>query len=523
MEKIAQYQSEIPPTVSSEALSLITNIIIGTSFDDVLAGTSLDDLVLGLAGNDRIIGSIGNDILVGGSGTDIVDYSELGRAVTLEAAGVVNKGRAGKDQILEIETIIGAKGQANAIDGSTGISTTTSLNVNLLANSLIVNGIPGLGSLNFQVQNFVNVTGTSQADTIIGDSANNLLEGGKGNDEILGGNGNDTVRGGDDNDVIGGGSKGTIFASRLGDGNDTVEGGSGDDILIGGTGNDLLDGGTGIDTADYSGLGNSISLEAVGIVNKGISGKDQILNIETIIGAKGQANAIDGSTGTSTTTSFNVNLSANSLIVNGIPGLGSLNFQVQNFVNVTGTSQADTIIGNSANNLLKGGKGNDQLSGLDGKDILVGVDTASVQPGIKEIDILTGGADADTFVIGDQKNPYYVGGGGFFGLNDFAFIGDFQTGQDQIQLKKLENYIFGRNYIAVRSPFESTMSDTLSDSQLESTVNEIINNSGAIDSLSLGVSLNTTENSTDSSFILPRFDVITILANNYSLSDIQFV
>jgi len=503
-------------------------LIIGTPFDDVLIGTSLDDIILGLAGNDRIIGSIGNDTLVGGSETDTADYSELGQAVILEAAGVVNKGRAGKDLLLEIETIIGAKGQANAIDGSTGTSTTTSFNVNLSANSLIVNGVPALGAFTFKVQNFVNVTGTSQNDTIIGDSANNLLEGGKGNDQIFGGNGNDIVRGGDGNDVIGGGSKSPIFSSRLGDGNDTVEGGSGDDILIGRTGNDLIDGGTGVDTADYSGLGNAISLEAVGIVNKGFSGKDQILNIETIIGATGQANAIDGSTGTSTTTSFNVNLSANSLIVNGVPGLGAFTFKVQNFVNVTGTSQNDIIVGDSASNLLKGGRGNDQLSGLDGKDTLVGVDTASVQPGIKEIDILTGGAAPDTFVIGDEKNPYYVRGGGFFGLNDFAFIADFQTGQDTIQLKKLENYIFGSNYIAIGSPFGAVTNDTLSsqdinDPQLNSAVNEIIKNNGAIDSLSLGVSLDTTETATDSSLILPRFDVIAILANNYSLSDIQFV
>lgn len=308
---------------------------------------------------------------------------------------------------------------------------------------------------------------------------------------------------------------------------DIVLGLAGNDRIIGSIGNDTLVGGSETDTADYSELGQAVILEAAGVVNKGGAGKDQILEIETIIGAKGQANAIDGSTGTGTT-SLDVNLLANSLIVNGVPGLGSLTFKVQNFVNVTGTSQNDTIIGDSANNLLEGGKGNDQLSGLDGKDTLVGVDTASVLPGIKEIDILIGGADPDTFVIGDEKNPYYVRGGGFFGLNDFAFLGDFQTGQDTIQLKKLENYIFGSNYIAIGSPFGAITKDTLSsqdinDPQLDSAVNEIIKNNGAIDSLSLGVSLDITETTTDSSLILPRFDVITILANNYSLSDIQFV
>ncbi|MBW4612564.1 MAG: calcium-binding protein [Desmonostoc vinosum HA7617-LM4] len=495
----------------------MNNVIVGTPLDDVLHGTSLNDIIIALEGDDRIKGSFGNDILLGGTGTDTADYSALGRPITLEARGFVNKGKAGTDRIFEIETIIGATDQPNVIDGSTGTSTTTSFDVNLAANSLVVNGIPGLGTLKFTVQNFVNVTGTSQDDSITGDSKDNLLIGGGGNDKIFGLNGNDTVRGGTGDDVISGGHDGTLFISRLPDGNDILEGGSGYDILIGGSGNDLLDGGTEVDTADYSRLSNAITLEAVGVVNKGKAGTDKILNIEQIIGAKAQANAIDGSTGTSTTTSFDVNLAANSLIVNGIPGLGSVKFAVQNFLNVTGTSQADSITGNSSGNLLKGGKGNDQLSGLGGTDTIIGVDPTSVQPGIKEIDTLSGGTEADKFVLGDEKNPYYVGGGGFFGLNDFAFVKDFQTGQDKIQLKKLENYIFGKNYIAIGPQFTAT-TDTISkdfnDSQVQATVDEIIKNNGVV---------TKTTDSLDSTAIFPRFDIVGIFANSYSFSDIHFV
>ncbi|NEP28363.1 MAG: hypothetical protein F6K49_42845, partial [Moorea sp. SIO3I6] len=74
----------------------------------------------------------------------------------------------------------------------------------------------------------------------------------------------------------------------------------------------------------------------------------------------------------------------------------------------------------------------------------------SNNPGVNEIDILTGGAGADTFVIGDQNNAYYVGAG-LFGFNDYAVITDFQSGTDEIQLKSGINYTFEDNFIAINS------------------------------------------------------------------------
>ncbi|AFY57559.1 Ca2+-binding protein, RTX toxin [Rivularia sp. PCC 7116] len=536
-------KSSVPSSLYTPNLSLFYNIIIGTPFNDYIPTTFLNDFVVALSGDDRILGSFGNDIIVGGTGKDTADYSNLGQAVTLEAAGVVNKGFFGRDQLYEIETIIGAKGQANAIDGSTGQSRTTSFNVNLAKQSLIVNGIPGLGTAKFQVQNFVNVIGTSQGDTIFGDNYNNVLDGRGGNDTVFGLGGNDTVRGGAGNDVIGGGNKGNIFISRFSDGNDIVEGGSGNDSLIGGTGKDVLDGGSGFDTADYTHLGRAITLEAAGIVNKGFAGTDQILNIEKIVGAKGRANAIDGSTGKSTTTSFNVNLAKESLVVNGIPGIGSAKFQVQNFVDVTGTSQADSIVGNSKNNILEGGRGNDNISGLAGKDTLIGVDSKSFNPGRYEVDILTGGTDADKFVLGNEKSAFYTGGGGFFGLNDFAFITDFEAGEDKLQLKKSESYIFGRNFIAVSNyfkpyplPYEAasdelltggktSLNNDLDSSVADSAVNDIIKNNGISSTLSLGAETQVAQNSLESSLFIPfpSFDIVAVVADNYSYSDIHFV
>ncbi|NEQ85680.1 MAG: hypothetical protein F6K26_37910, partial [Moorea sp. SIO2I5] len=169
-----------------------------------------------------------------------------------------------------------------------------------------------------------------------------------------------------------------------------------------------------------------------GIVNKSGLGQDELIRVETIIGDAGQGNTIDASSAGSGA-SVNVNLQKNSLQINVVNG-PVLNRTVQNFVNVKGAGRNDTIIGDNNSNQLTGGAGNDNITGAGGNDTIVGVNPNGNNPGINERDTLTGGAGADTFVLGDSSNPYYVDGGGFPGLNDFAQITDFQSGTDKIQL-----------------------------------------------------------------------------------------
>lgn len=191
------------------------------------------------------------------------------------------------------------------------------------------------------------------------------------------------------------------MANRFGtSGNDTLRGTEADDTLFGSSGNDLLNGNGGIDTADYSSLGEAITLERAGTVNKGSLGNDQIRDIERIIGAEGQANAIDGSTGISGQTSFSINLGTERLIVRDIPTLGDRTFQIENFVNATGTSQSDGIAGNSQDNRLSGGDGNDGITGALGNDTLIGGNGT---------DFLVGGGDADTLIggLGETDNFRY--------------------------------------------------------------------------------------------------------------------
>jgi Ca2+-binding RTX toxin-like protein len=216
---------------------------------------------------------------------------------------VVSKGTAGTDQLVSIERIVGATGQANLIDASTATGTAT-INANLATKSLVVNtGDSRFPTLNFGVTNFANVIGTANSDAIAGDDANNSLVGGSGNDTLNGGGGDDALSGGD-----------------------------GDDFLDGGFGFDTINGGMGNDTTSYAFYAGPIVANlAAGVVS--FPGNslltDSLISIENLIGTNGN----DSITG---------NGDANSL---------------------SGALGNDTIIGGIGNDALDGGAGNDTIIG----------------------------------------------------------------------------------------------------------------------------------------------------------------
>ena len=204
-----------------------------------------NDNRIGTDNNNVFIGSIGNDTLNGLDGTDIADYSDFNTPITLERAGGIDKGNGERDLIRSMEIIIGADGQQNAIDGSTGISGVTSFDVDLHEERLVVRDVPGLGDLNFTVENFANVTGTSQADSVKGNNLDNLISGENGDDLLFGKDGDDTLIGDVANDILSGGFEGDTIFDRAG--NDIISGGNGNDELWGNDGNDTLEGGGGED------------------------------------------------------------------------------------------------------------------------------------------------------------------------------------------------------------------------------------------------------------------------------------
>ncbi|MEH2322143.1 MAG: calcium-binding protein [Nostoc sp.] len=250
-----------------------------------------------------------------------------------------------------------------------------------------------------------NKNGTLGDDTIVGWASGNNVNSPSGNDTLNGLAGNDSLNGG------------TL--------NDSLVGGAGNDILNGGTGIDILDGGTGNDTYIIDNVGDTIR-EAIN------SGTDSVRSsITYTLGANLEnltlqfaSQAIDA-TGNNLNNFLNGNGVNNTL--NGRAGDDTLD----------GNLGDDILNGEDGNDSLQGGPGNDVLNGGAGNDILIGAYPGSLlPPGLGETDILTGGAGADTFFLGDASNIFYDDNNPTTaGFGDFATITDFDSSQDQIQLK----------------------------------------------------------------------------------------
>ena len=150
--------------IDNHTNSLMT--VNGTNGDDTYqsaqtAGATGPILFYGNGGNDYLLGGLGDDIFVGGTGDDTLDGGTGG-----------------------IDT-------ANYSD-----ATQDGLIVNLLTG---MSSGGGLG--NDTLYNIRNLTGSSFADTLVGDDGDNLLVGGDGNDKLYGHGGNNTLVGGNDTDV----------------------------------------------------------------------------------------------------------------------------------------------------------------------------------------------------------------------------------------------------------------------------------------------------------------------------------
>ena len=353
-----------------------------------ITGTDHNDNLVGTHGNDVFQGSLGNDTIIGNGGHDVVDYSNLHQPITITATGKVLKNNHQEDVLSGIETIIGAAGQANTVDASEAINT-TSINVNLSQNKLVVNNIPHIGSAEYNVQNFVNVIGTSQADTIVGNAQDNNLQGGAGNDTIKGNAGNDTIDGGQGNDSISGGTdRDSLMGGEGNDtingngGNDTVDGGKGNDLVIGGIENDLLQGGDGNDT---------------------------------VIGAAGDDTVIGG--------------------------VGNDFLQ--------GSAGNDMVKGGFGNDLVEGGAGNDSVWGGEDDDTIKGNAGDDFLEDVHGNDCILGGSGNDTIYAG-KGNDIIGGESGndtmYAGKGDDTAVGG--AGNDTIEGGTGDDLIYGDNYVA---------------------------------------------------------------------------
>ena len=263
----------------------------------------------------------GFENLVGGSQTDTL-IGDDGDNLLDAGAGVgdVLQGRGGNDTLMSE----GSGAWASFEDAAV-------VTVELSAGSATGDGDDDLIGI-------ANVIGSPGRDTIDGaDDRSGEIIGEEGNDTILGGAEADLLIGGPGNDRISGGG-----------GSDEIHGGRGSDLLIGGAGDDELSGSSGSDV-----LQGGPGADRWNPYLPSVAPKDQH-PVEGVVVDLAEGIVRDDGFGTSDT--------------------------VQGIEDASGTSFADTLIGNGGNNRLYGSSGNDRLVGGSGDDHLggaMGRDTVS--------------------------------------------------------------------------------------------------------------------------------------------------
>ncbi|MDQ4086491.1 MAG: M10 family metallopeptidase C-terminal domain-containing protein, partial [Pseudomonadota bacterium] len=259
-----------------------------------------------------------------------------------------------------------------------------------------------------------NAKGGSDADILIGNTADNFLDGRGGADKLIGGAGNDSYgvdsgsdvitendRGGTDRVVssinytlgrnlenltlTGTAVSGTgNAAANAITGNDManwLRGKEGVDVLTGGLGNDMLYGGTGADEM-IGGLGRDnyfVDNAGDNVVELGGQGFDTVTS----------------------TVDYVMTPSVEQLILAGTADIDG-----------TGNGLGNRMVGNSGANRLDGGNGRDTLEGMAGDDELIGDSGNDVLRGNAGVDSLSGGTGNDK-LFGGTGNDELRGGAGF--------------------------------------------------------------------------------------------------------------
>ncbi|WP_306226550.1 calcium-binding protein [Bosea beijingensis] len=191
--------------------------------------------------------------------------------------------------------------------------------------------------------NDIVVTGAGD-DHIVGGAGDDQIDAGAGNDIVFGGAGNDVIRGGAGNDRLYGG-----------DGNDTIYGEAGDDFIDAGPGDDIIDAGTGNDVVD-GGTGNNIIDAGDGddVVKAGDG--DNI-----VLAGKGDDH---------------VALGAGNDVVEA--GAGDDRVEAGAGADrVFGEEGCDELHGEAGNDVLDGGAGSDRVFGGEGNDWIVATSDAA--------------------------------------------------------------------------------------------------------------------------------------------------
>jgi Ca2+-binding RTX toxin-like protein len=464
----------------------------GTANADTLTGSAGNDTLAGLAGNDSLVGGEGNDFLQGGDSSDILDGG-LG-ADRLQ-------GGKGNDIFLfrSPDTISGDI----VLDFADGDQISFKIGGLAYIGDAWFSGQPGEyryqnGSISFDFNgdresdayvnllNFPGMLEQNSAGLLVaaknldkpGTSGNDPLNGGNGLDTLSGQAGNDTLKGGMGNDLLNGDDGNDQLFGDTGD--DTLNGGSGADTLSAGTGQDVLSGGDGNDTFKFLSLeeiqdgiaygagdrisdfaaGDKIDLSALSTlsfvgIGQNFTGAGNEIRIVNNYGEIRLEIDLDGNG----YGELALSITGNPVLDETAPG--SRIFQVVPNLALTGTPNADSLVGGYGNDTLDGVAGKDTLNGAYGDDVLTGGDGDDILIGGQGYDSLTGGTGNDVFKYASLND---LTGSGYVYLSGER-ITDFSAG-DKIDLSALsvlrfvgvgKGFTGAGNEIRITSNYETSL------------------------------------------------------------------
>jgi len=338
---------------------------------DNISGGAGDDTILGQDGFNTLDGGLGADLLIGGASFDVLDGGE------------------GDD------TLEGGPG-GDAMNGRGGVDTASYLSAGAGVRVHLLNQIEGRGeALGDTLIDIENLTGSSFADTLIGDAEGNVLSGVAGDDQLFGEDGNDL-----------------LFA---GFGDDRAEGGNGADLIRSGPGNDTLLGGEGNDTLGASNRADLLRGEGGDDLLLGSNGNDRLFGgdgADTLLGGNGR-DTLSGDAGADRLNGGNqidwasYDAAGAGVAVSLATGTGSAG---EAFGDVL--IDIENLLGSAFNDTLEGSDGANRLDGRSGADVLLGLGGADILAGNEGADTLTGGAGDDKF--------WYRTGDGADAITDFT-------------------------------------------------------------------------------------------------------
>jgi microcystin-dependent protein len=402
IENPAEGTDTVQSSVHNQLAPNVENLVLTGNADLQGYGNDLANTLTGNSGNNLLDGGANADVMIGGLGNDTYFVDNIGDAVVENANegtdaifASINLGLSANVEVLVLQGSADLQGYGNALantlngntgnnllDGGAGADRMVggggndTYFVDDPGDVVVENAGQGTDAVFASVSRTMGVNletlvlqgsadlqgyGNGAANTLFGNTGNNLLDGRASADRMVGGAGDDTYFVDDAGDLVvenAGQGSDAVFSTvnyRLSANVETlVLQGSADlqgygnglvNALYGNTGNNLLDGGGGADTM------------------AGGAGDDTYFvdnALDTVVENPGEGNDAVFATA-------NVGLSANveTLVLQGSADL-------QGF----GNDLANAIYGNSGNNLLDGGVGADLMVGGAGNDTYF-VDNAS--------------------------------------------------------------------------------------------------------------------------------------------------